>query len=595
MESNLSKIEQIHDDVFACLLEKHFEEKKQGNDFFFKTRQRFSSGKERFWFLGGETYVAVSFWTGTDYQNKTSNVYLDINVEGRIALFVVGKADEEKYRFLSVLANPLSGFNIPGLQPLDNGVWIKTYTEQHQGDYIKFLRQFLEHDKILIDQYLSSQQELSNMLGGEKSNTYADSSIEQSDEDIELSETYPRPIVKEEFYKMLGGVMNRKYTTPDYFFNEVNRPHRSSFVCIKSFEVRNYRGIDRLAIDGIPVDTKWIVLTGENGFGKSSVLQSIAIGLFGNTDSSYQLLDKGGFVMMEAKKGNERFLNLSFNFGTKNFFNSIRDNIAVYGATRLNIGNDSNRPDTVSVMYNLFFPNGSLVNIENELKESKAYNPAKFELLKNAFCKLIPDLQDIEIEAVNGKPVVKYLEQEANEKVTFEQLASGFRNIIAVVGDIITKLSKGMSIGNLQSLSGVVIIDEIELHLHPKYQKSLPTALSSLFPNVLFIVSTHSPIPLLGMPKETVLLRVNRSQGKGITAERLDIDFTNLLPNAILTSPVFGFQDIIPAGHDNENVLEVSDSYEEIIKNEEIESEISSFLSPDKTRELMKFIKKDEE
>ena len=44
-------------------------------------------------------------------------------------------------------------------------------------------------------------------------------------------------------------------------------------IALKSFHIKNYRGIIDTQIDNIPPDTQWIFLTGENGFGKTSVLQ----------------------------------------------------------------------------------------------------------------------------------------------------------------------------------------------------------------------------------------------------------------------------------------------------------------------------------
>lgn len=46
-------------------------------------------------------------------------------------------------------------------------------------------------------------------------------------------------------------------------------------IALKSFHIKNYRGIIDTQIDNIPPDTQWIFLTGENGFGKTSVLQGI--------------------------------------------------------------------------------------------------------------------------------------------------------------------------------------------------------------------------------------------------------------------------------------------------------------------------------
>lgn len=51
-------------------------------------------------------------------------------------------------------------------------------------------------------------------------------------------------------------------------------------IALKSFHIKNYRGIIDTQIDNIPDDTQWIFLTGENGFGKTSVLQALAQGFF---------------------------------------------------------------------------------------------------------------------------------------------------------------------------------------------------------------------------------------------------------------------------------------------------------------------------
>lgn len=588
MEINNGQIQQIHDNVFEFLLNWYFENNFNNVDSYFRTRLRYTQGKETFWFLGNSQYVAIPFWTGNDFVNKTPNIYIEIRPEGFFGLYIVGRDNENKFKLLNELSN-----KIDGLISINDGLWQKVYTENHEGDYLKNLDSFLKGDKIIIDEFLKQ-----NLL---QITDYKDINVSVPDDDLEYTESSTRQLTKEEFYNMLTVVIYRKYRTEDYFFKkEINEIANSIMpICIKSLEVRNFHGIKYFKIDSIPVDSKWIVLTGENGYGKSSVLQSIAIGLYGNMDGSYQLLDDKAFVFLEAKRNNENFINLSFNYNLKNF-NPINKELAVYGASRLNIANDSFRPNSSpgNVTYNLFFPNGTMINVENELKESFAYNLNRFNMLKEAFCKLIPDLYDIKVESKdNSKPVVKYVEKDSEgnpyQEITFDQLASGFRNIIAMVGDIVSRLTlEQHDLTSLDNLRGIVIIDEIELHLHPKYQKLLPKTLSEIFPNILFIVSTHSPIPLLGMPKETTLLKINRSMEKGITVERLDVDFTNLLPNAILTSPVFGFQNILPTGHDGEKIISVADSYKELKDNEKIEQKIGEFLSAEKTQEFLEMIKK---
>ncbi len=78
------------------------------------------------------------------------------------------------------------------------------------------------------------------------------------------------------------------------------------------------------------------------------------------------------------------------------------------------------------------------------------------------------------------------------------QLSSGERMIFTLVADISTKLA----IANPSSQNpskegqGIVLIDEIDLHLHPKWQRKIVTKLIEIFPNVQFIITTHSPLVL---------------------------------------------------------------------------------------------------
>jgi predicted ATP-binding protein involved in virulence len=155
----------------------------------------------------------------------------------------------------------------------------------------------------------------------------------------------------------------------------------------------------------------------------------------------------------------------------------------------------------------------------------------------------------IEVITINGDPQVQYYEQNEDGKryppVRLQQLAVGYRNILMMIGDMMIRLSKYPN-NSLRDLKGIVLIDEIDAHLHPKYQYQLPKLLSELFPKIQFIVTTHSPIPILSLSKTTplVVLTVSRTIEIGITIDRKDdeIEIHRLNPNTLLTSPIFGFQ-----------------------------------------------------
>ncbi|GGD51337.1 hypothetical protein GCM10011514_14460 [Emticicia aquatilis] len=373
-----------------------------------------------------------------------------------------------------------------------------------------------------------------------------------------------------------------------------------------SLEVENFRGIKHLKIDGIPADTKWIFLTGENGFGKTSILQSIGSSLIRNYDDKEEksintLLSIEGFLLKISTNSNVYNFATSENF-PKEKLNEYQNNslfVTLYGSSRLDITAASNEEAIrqQNSLDNLFGkPNSYLLNINHTLKEAYAYNRDRFEQILEFFKAILPNLADIKIEVNNGEPEVVYFEKDETghgyNPISFSQLAAGYRNILAMFGDMIIRLQKLQpEVKSISDLKGIVIIDEIELHLHPKYQKWLPSKLSELFPNIQFIVSTHSPIPLLGAPRESVFLKVNRNEEQGITVERIDIDIAGLNPNLILTSPVFGFNDIFSNNQDKKTVIRKEDVYNDVLFYKKLDERLNEQIGSDREQELLKLMK----
>jgi predicted ATP-binding protein involved in virulence len=175
--------------------------------------------------------------------------------------------------------------------------------------------------------------------------------------------------------------------------------------------------------------------------------------------------------------------------------------------------------------------------------------------------------------------------------IEFFDLAAGYKSIIAMIGDMINRLNSAQSVQTFNDLQGIVIIDEFELHLHPKYQKLFVEKLTELFPKIQFIVSTHSPIPLLGAPTNSVIINVTRTKEEGIQAKLLDIDFSVLTPNTILSSPIFGFQDLIPDSKSNEKMVRTEDTYKEVLFHDQLDKQIDEFLTDDRKQELLDLLK----
>ncbi|HHQ4738528.1 TPA: AAA family ATPase [Aeromonas veronii] len=140
-----------------------------------------------------------------------------------------------------------------------------------------------------------------------------------------------------------------------------------------------------------------------------------------------------------------------------------------------------------------------VTNIANQaFAESKKINYAPDEAMRieKWFNKLEADLQDL-FEDRTLKLIFKSdsmsfeIHQQHKEPYTFQSLSSGFSSIMAVYAELITKVSlRSIEPGEL---TGIVLIDEIDAHLHVSLQKKILAFLKNSFPKVQFIVTTHSP------------------------------------------------------------------------------------------------------
>lgn len=86
------------------------------------------------------------------------------------------------------------------------------------------------------------------------------------------------------------------------------------------------------------------------------------------------------------------------------------------------------------------------------------------------------------------------------KKFKFTEVSDGFAAVLDIVADLILKMQgEGTLIRNYQK-EGIVLIDEIETHLHLALQKVIMPLLTKVFPNIQFIITTHSPFVLSSMP-----------------------------------------------------------------------------------------------
>ncbi len=95
------------------------------------------------------------------------------------------------------------------------------------------------------------------------------------------------------------------------------------------------------------------------------------------------------------------------------------------------------------------------------------------------------------------------------EKLQFRQLSDGYRNVIGMVADIAyrcIKLNPHLGEQAVTHTPGIVLIDELDLHLHPNWQRRIVGDLKKTFPNIQFVATTHSPFIVQSLKSEELLI-----------------------------------------------------------------------------------------
>ena len=120
------------------------------------------------------------------------------------------------------------------------------------------------------------------------------------------------------------------------------------------------------------------------------------------------------------------------------------------------------------------------------------------------------------------------------KRYPMNDLSDGYKNTISMIADIAYRMAvlNPQLLGKtLEKTPGVIMIDEVDLHLHPIWQQRILGDLCKLFPSVQFIVSTHAPSVISSVRKENLLILSDMEQGDQPTEETYGSDV-----NSILTS-----------------------------------------------------------
>jgi uncharacterized protein (TIGR02646 family) len=335
---------------------------------------------------------------------------------------------------------------------------------------------------------------------------------------------------------------------------------------IERVEIENFKAIRKLSLD-IPrgtvghgiVSAGWKVLLGENGCGKSSVLQAIVLAFTGQHTLDRRPIAPSTLLRRDrsGKRAGKGFVKIywvgakepaTMTFTMKRLtFGGLRPapNAVVmraYGATRhLPRGRHKApglvKPVDAGNLFNPFVPVCDADAWFSSLKGGKAFGSAALSLK--------------DVLGLTPRTRVRRRSRMVTIRVggvdaTLDELSAGYQSVVVLATDIMRAVHGQTR--DMRHATGIVIVDELDAHLHPRWKMQIVSRLRRCFPGVQFIVTTHEPLCLRGVRagELAVMRRVDNTI-------RIESDVPapdGLRVDQLLTSPLFGLYSTIDPQHD---------------------------------------------
>ena len=149
--------------------------------------------------------------------------------------------------------------------------------------------------------------------------------------------------------------------------------------------------------------------------------------------------------------------------------------------------------------------------------EGFSFPDRQLKAVRQALSSFLPEFKNL---TVRRNPLRMEVEKNG-KRLTVNQLSDGEKCMIALIGDLARRFSiANPTLDNPLVGTGIVMIDEIDLHLHPKWQRLVVPKLLEVFPNCQFIVSTHSPHVITHVQPDSLYMLQQTPQGVQVDRPR---------------------------------------------------------------------------
>jgi AAA domain, putative AbiEii toxin, Type IV TA system/AAA ATPase domain len=186
----------------------------------------------------------------------------------------------------------------------------------------------------------------------------------------------------------------------------------------------------------------------------------------------------------------------------------------------------------------LFESHVALTPLAVWLPKFQTENPGRYKQTIHLINRLLPDGASFDGEFMEGD----YIFEVNGTRTPFAALSDGYRAYIGWIADLLYHVCTGAPKGaKLVDNYGLVLVDEIDLHLHPEWQRSVAETVSKALPNIQFVFSTHSPIVAGSLNKENIFVMESDSIGASIVRQ-YDERIYGLSAEKVLLSSYFNLR-----------------------------------------------------
>ena len=297
-------------------------------------------------------------------------------------------------------------------------------------------------------------------------------------------------------------------------------------------KVHNFKNLEHVDITFSEQEDKepWLVLLGDNGVGKSNLLQAIAIALMGTERAEEIRLDASlffnfdtnetvGNIILEFKTGET--IQVNFDHEKKEFEHFLKDKnnqvipfdsyelahcgfgpMRLFSHRRLEKVVEEDKYD----IQGLFNPYSRPIDYIEWVADEKNIQEENFLHIAIGLKELLRFDKSVRIERKmkGNSPELYVVLSKGTKPISLRVLSSGYQSILFLYLGIVKQFYKKWNKPAL--MEGIVLLDEIGTHLHPEWKMKIVKQLRYVFERITFIVSTHEPLCLRGIKKGEIAL-----------------------------------------------------------------------------------------